>query len=190
MFVYATVQRRSIPVVRRFSTARPLRGCAAVARSQGEGEQVGRNRIGALGLSVMVALSFVAAACSDSSNPSASTGGGGNGNINATEKDFSITLDSSEAPAGTVKFTINNTGPSVHEFVVFKTDLAPDKLPLVSGAVDEEGEGVTHIDEVEDIAVDATETLSVSLEAGKYVVICNVPGHYVAGMHAPLTVGG
>ena len=49
--------------------------------------------------------------------------------------------------------------------------------------------GVTHVDEVEDIAVGATESLTLTLEAGNYVVICNIPGHYLAGMHAALTVG-
>ena len=64
--------------------------------------------------------------------------------------DFSIELSTTEVPAGAVTFDISNEGPSVHEFVVFKTDLAPDHLPVTSGAVDEEGEGLEPVDEVED----------------------------------------
>ena len=118
-------------------------------------------------------------------------GGDDNGGstVDATEKDFAIGVDPATAPAGTIDFEINNAGPSVHEFVVFQTDLAPDQLPVNDdGTVNEEGKGVTHIDEVEDIAVGATESLSVDLDAGNYLLICNLPGHYKAGMHAPITV--
>jgi uncharacterized cupredoxin-like copper-binding protein len=122
---------------------------------------------------------------SGSSTQSSSTSGG----VGATEKDFAIALDSSTTSAGSVTFDITNQGPSVHEFVVFKTDLAPEDLPLNDdGTVDEEGKGVKHIDEVEDIAAGANETLTTNLDAGSYVVICNLPGHYQQGMHAPLTV--
>jgi uncharacterized cupredoxin-like copper-binding protein len=30
--------------------------------------------------------------------------------------------------------------------------------------------------------------LTVDLDPGNYVVICNIPGHYAAGMHAELTI--
>jgi uncharacterized cupredoxin-like copper-binding protein len=144
---------------------------------------------------IVITLALVAAACGSDNEPSSggTTGGGsagGGATVTATEKDFAIALDSSQAGAGAVTFSITNDGPSVHEFVVFKTDLAPDQLPLANGSVDEEGQGVEHIDEVEDIAVGSTQTLNVNLDAGKYVVICNIAGHYAAGMHAPLTIGG
>ena len=121
-------------------------------------------------------------------SPSESSPAAG-GTVNVTEKDFSIAVDPTSATAGTVDFAISNEGPSVHEFVVFKTDLAPDALPTSSdGSVDEEGEGVTHIDEKEDIAVGSSTTLDVTLDAGNYVLICNLPGHYASGMHVALTV--
>jgi uncharacterized cupredoxin-like copper-binding protein len=73
--------------------------------------------------------------------------------------------------------------------VIFKTDLAPDALPLGDdGNVDEEGEGVEHIDEIEDITGGSTQSLTVTLDAGNYVFICNLPGHYQQGMHAAFTV--
>jgi uncharacterized cupredoxin-like copper-binding protein len=148
-------------------------------------------------VSALSVLALVAAACGGDDN----TGGGessaatttaapaGSGTVNATEKDFAIALDSSTATSGQVDFEITNEGPSTHEFVVFKTDLAPDALPLnKDGDVDEEGKGVKHIDEVEDIAAGSSESLDVNLDPGSYVVICNLPGHYKLGMHAPLTV--
>jgi Sulfocyanin (SoxE) domain len=150
-----------------------------------------------LGVMSVAVLAMVTAACGGdegggggSASPGiASEAAGGARTVNATEKDFAIALDTSTAGSGQVDFEITNEGPSTHEFVVFETDLAPDALPLnKDGDVDEEGKGVTHIDEVEDIASGSTESLDVSLETGGYVVICNLPGHYKLGMHAPLTV--
>jgi hypothetical protein len=40
--------------------------------------------------------------------------------------------------------------------------------------VDETGEGVTLQDEIEDIEVGDTQTLTVDLAAGSYVLICNI----------------
>jgi uncharacterized cupredoxin-like copper-binding protein len=126
------------------------------------------------------ALSVAFAGCSSS------------GGVKATESDFKIVLDKTSASSGDVTFNVNNDGPSTHEFVVFKTDLPEASLPTKkeNGAVivDEEGQGVTHIDEVEDVAKGASEDLTVNLKPGKYVVLCNLPTHYQLGMHASFTV--
>ena len=95
------------------------------------------------------------------------------------------------APAGPVTFHIKNGGTTLHEFVVVRTDLSAGKLPVASSApeVDEDSEDLTSVDEVENIAAGSTADLKVDLPAGHYVVICNVPGHYSAGMHTDFTVG-
>jgi uncharacterized cupredoxin-like copper-binding protein len=114
---------------------------------------------------------------------------GSGASVDVTEKDFAIAISPSSAPSGDITFNIHNDGPSTHEFVIFKTDLAPDALPTNDdGTVNEEGEGVEHIDEVEDIAPDSDATLDVNLEPGSYVFVCNLPGHYQAGMHTMFTV--
>ena len=114
----------------------------------------------------------------------ASCGGDDEGGVSATLADFSITLDSDSAPAGEVAFDVTNDAEQTHEFVVFQTDLAADQLPTdENGDVDEEGEGVTLVDEIEDIEGGSSESLSVNLDAGSYVLICNLPGHYQQGMH-------
>lgn len=124
-------------------------------------------------------------ACSSSSSSSSSAGSTAGG-VSATEMDFSITLSSSTATAGPVTFNISNEGPSTHEFVVIQTDDAPDALPVKNGTVDESG--LTIVDENEDVAPGTTATLPVDLKAGSYVIICNVSGHYEAGMHTGFTV--
>lgn len=132
-----------------------------------------------------------AASASTSTSPAcASFSPGATGGIGATEHDFAITLDPTEGTAGSTTFNIQNQGPSTHEFVVFKTDIPQDQLPLnkEGNEVDEEAPGLTAVDEVEDIAACATETLTVDLQPGSYVMICNITSHYGLGMHAAFTV--
>ncbi len=131
-----------------------------------------------LGLAVTAVL--LLAACG-------SAGASGGGTIHATLKDNIITVDQSTVSAGTVVFDVKNAGTMPHEFVVIKTDLAPDKLPPSTsepGQVLEDGS----VGEVEDVAVGASKQLSLTLEPGKYVAICNLPGHYALGMRVGFTV--
>jgi uncharacterized cupredoxin-like copper-binding protein len=137
-----------------------------------------------LAIAVVAFATLGAVACSSSSSSSSSAGGAGG--VSATEKDFAISLASSTASAGSVTFNISNEGPSTHEFVVIQTDDAPDALPTKNGTVNEDG--LTVVDEQEDIAPSTTATLTTNLDAGSYVIICNLPGHYEAGMHTAFTV--
>lgn len=149
----------------------------------------------AAGITTVIAvLALVAGACGDDDGGE-ETGAGGA--IEITLQEFAVLPSPDSAPAGEVTFNVTNIGPEdVHEFVVFATDLAPDKLPTApDGSVDETGEGVELIDEIEDIAVDATPTLTVTLDAGSYVLICNIVEeegadtivHYQQGMRVGFT---
>ena len=152
-------------------------------------------------VAVFAALALIAAACSsdDEGEATGTTGGAAGGaTVDVTLQEFAVVPASESAPAGDVTFSVTNEGPEdVHEFVVFQTDLAPDALPTApDGSVDEEGEGVELIDEIEDIAVGDTPTLTVSLDAGSYVLICNIVEdegdetivHYQQGMRTGFTV--
>jgi uncharacterized cupredoxin-like copper-binding protein len=124
----------------------------------------------------------------------AATGGAGNagpGAITATESDFKIDVSASSAAPGPVTFHVTNSGAQIHEFVIIKTDLAQDALPTDDSGneVKEDGAGLTVVDEVEDLAPGASEDLTATLDAGNYVLICNVAGHYQLGMHTAFTVG-
>lgn len=142
-------------------------------------------------------LALMGVACSDddtagSSVSPAATGGP----VAITLQEFAVGTVPATAPAGSVTFDIENKGPDdKHEFVVFKTDLAPDQLPTVAnGSVDEEGAGLELIDEVEEIAPGDTGNLTVDLGAGSYVFICNIydkaekEAHYQEGMRTGFTV--
>jgi uncharacterized cupredoxin-like copper-binding protein len=112
-------------------------------------------------------------------------------NVNATVADFQITLDKTSASAGVVAVHVSGKGPSQHELVAFKTDLAPDALPVdpATSKMDEANPAVEHFSpEAEKIDAGGLKSINLNLPAGKYVFICNVPGHYKLGMHAAFTV--
>jgi uncharacterized cupredoxin-like copper-binding protein len=114
--------------------------------------------------------------------------GGDDGDVSVTLADFTVTADPTSAPSGDVTFDVTNDAEQTHEFVVVQTDLAPDALPTdEDGNVDEEGEGITPIDEVEDVEGGSSQSLTVNLDAGSYVLFCNLPGHYQQGMHTSFT---
>ena len=106
---------------------------------------------------------------------------------------YKFALDKDSVPAGEVTFYVHNDAADLtHEMVIFKTDLPADQLPLNDeGIVDEEAAGLTLIDEAADIEPGASKNLTVNLEAGNYVLVCNIDSnemHYSHGMYAPFTV--
>jgi uncharacterized cupredoxin-like copper-binding protein len=115
--------------------------------------------------------------------------GGGSGKVNVNLGVFKIDMPST-IKAGQVTFHVTNSDSSdTHEFIVFKTDLPADKLPLDStGNVDVNAQGLTQIGEIPGMAPGDVKDLTVTLQPGKYVAICNLPGHYQAGMYAGFTV--
>jgi uncharacterized cupredoxin-like copper-binding protein len=128
-------------------------------------------------VAVLSVLALVAGACSS-----------GSGGIDATVQDFAISLGESDVTSGEVTFDIHNDGPSTHEFVVVRTDAAPDALPLTSAGDEVDEEQVEGVGEEEDIPAGSDVSLTLDLAPGSYVVICNITGHYNQGMHAALTV--
>lgn len=155
---------------------------------------------------IVVALAFAAAACgpnaptaptpiaASATTPSAPVSASAPPSpppVAVTVKDFSIAMERSTVGSGFVTFVITNEGPSTHEFVLFLTDMAADKLPLENGEVNEESSDLELEGEAEGIVPGPTTSiLRPNLPPGHYAVICNVPGHYLAGMHTELTVTG
>lgn len=125
-------------------------------------------------------------------------GGGEETTLRVTLQEFAVLPAESSAPAGQVTFEVENTGPAdPHEFVVIRTDLAPDALPIgEDGGVDEEGEGIEVLGEIEEFPVGETMSRNFDLEAGNYVFICNIveeedgelEAHYQLGMRTAFTV--
>jgi len=118
--------------------------------------------------------------------PSATPGGGAPTSLSVTMTEFAVKVDKSDAPAGSVVFKTTNGGTIDHELRVIKTDLAADKLPLAGATVDETKVQVAGT--LEQLKASSSKDLTLTLQAGHYVLICNVAGHYQLGMHTDLTV--
>jgi uncharacterized cupredoxin-like copper-binding protein len=134
---------------------------------------------------IVAILAIVASSCGDDEET-----------VQITLQEFAVAADPASVPAGSVTFEATNEGPDdVHEFVVIATDLAVTELPTVEdGSVDETGEGLEVIGEIEDIPVDETQSVTLDLEAGSYALICNIydadedEAHYQEGMRTSFTV--
>ena len=142
-------------------------------------------------LPAVIAAALALTSCNDSTAPSPVT-------VNATVREFNITLDRASAPRGTVIFHVNNAGQDTHEFLVIRTDRAPNALPTeADGSYQENGAGTQLLDEIEEIPPGATRDLTLDLTEGNHVIICNmvmteddgtVEVHYQLGMHTAFRV--
>ena len=92
--------------------------------------------------------------------------------------------------AGTVTFTITNSGTIQHELLVFKSGLAPAAYPTdKAGNIVEDAPGITLLSDGENIDPGASQTRTVNLsKPGKYLFVCNIPGHFRSGMFSVVTV--
>src|SRR5438105_9558950 len=126
-------------------------------------------------------LTIIAAACAAGPSDTSETP-----NVYIDMSDFKIAADHPTIAAGHVVIGIRNHASTAHELKVIKTDLAPDQLPVdaATAKVTEDGK----VGELLNIAGGASRKLVLELTPGKYVLFCNVAGHYQLGMHAALEV--
>jgi uncharacterized cupredoxin-like copper-binding protein len=107
-----------------------------------------------------------------------------------------ITTNRNSIPAGTTSFRVTNRGGMTHELIVIPLrdgeaagvrTVGADSRVAESSSVGEasrscsagEGEGITP---------GATSWVTLTLAPGRYELLCNLPGHYAAGMFTELTV--
>jgi uncharacterized cupredoxin-like copper-binding protein len=100
-----------------------------------------------------------------------------------TLDDFAIKPKTTSLNAGKVEFDVKNTGKTAHEFLVIDTSKPAARLGHGS-RVPEKG----NIGETGNLKPGQSKTLVLNLRKGHYAVICNDPGHYMAGMHRDLHV--
>jgi uncharacterized cupredoxin-like copper-binding protein len=104
--------------------------------------------------------------------------------------EYGFTLRPAALPAGEILFIVRNQGTIPHELVMFKTKSADAALPLgKDGSLDEESPQIENVvDSGSALKPGETRWLTAELEPGSYVIVCNLPGHYHAGMHLAVTV--
>jgi len=128
--------------------------------------------------SALVVLGF---ALTSSSGPS--------GDVSVSLTNFRISMPQTLHPGHHV-FAVVNNGNVTHEFVVFRTDLNANALPLrPDGSVNEESPLLHDVaDSGSSLEPQAGRSVPGTLSPGHYVAVCNLPGHYRLGMRLNLTV--
>lgn len=110
--------------------------------------------------------------------------------IDVTLRDFRISETTADVGDGDVDLRVHNAAPATHEFVVVRTDLAPDRLPIGTDGLSVDEDRLQAVDEIPELNSGATDTLSVHLAPGHYVFFCNLEGHYLGGMRGAFEVTG
>jgi uncharacterized cupredoxin-like copper-binding protein len=145
-----------------------------------------RGRVAVLGCAAVAGL----AGCGGATARLAAGGGSSDRApaVAVTEHDFRIAMSAASVAAGAVTLRIRNAGPDEHELIVARA--RADGLPLRHDGftVDEEALGHGEPGSVEPQQPGATTLLHLDLPPGRYVLFCNMEGHYMAGMHTALVV--
>lgn len=148
-----------------------------------------------IGLAAVLVVGAALSACS-SSEPAqqadataAGTPAAAKATVGVTLKDFGVAAAPASAAAGSVTFSVQNSGAIPHEFVVVKSDLAADKLPQFEQKIVDEQQ-VEVIAKTAPLDAGKKQDLTAMLQPGKYVLICNVASHYVSGMYTAFEVTG
>jgi uncharacterized cupredoxin-like copper-binding protein len=112
-------------------------------------------------------------------------GGMGRGMMGA----MSVRTNVTSVKAGKVTFEVTNLSRSiVHEMIVVAVENPNAPLPYDYNTGQIPEKQVKMLGETEEMQPNAEKTITIDLKPGAYLVICNVPGHYAAGMWTPLTV--
>ena len=102
--------------------------------------------------------------------------------------EWKVTVDGT-IKSGKTDLAITNTGVAPHELLVFKSDLDPSAYPTdAAGDIKEKGAGVTLVSDGDNIDPAGSQTRSIDLAPGKYLFVCNIPGHFKQGMFTVVTV--
>jgi uncharacterized cupredoxin-like copper-binding protein len=100
-----------------------------------------------------------------------------------------IALDRDSAPAGKVTFrAVNESKDQVHELIVVRTESAQAALPYDEKKAEVIEKRIHHLGEIADLKPGRSGAMTLSLRPGAYLLICNQPGHYKAGMSMAFTV--
>ena len=143
-------------------------------------------------LAALFSLSVTAAACGgdkDEEAPETLTGTSSEATaVDVSLKEFAVGLSADSAPAGTVTFNLTNDGAVLHNLRVIRTEDDPGDLPVDENTFMVDEAQVDVAASSDDVDMGQTGEVTADLEAGSYVLICNTPTHYDAGMHAAFTV--
>lgn len=102
---------------------------------------------------------------------------------------MTLSLDKASVPAGDVTFKVHNSAMTEeHEMVLVKLKSANDQIPYNAAKHRVDESKLKSLGEVSDLKPGKDGQLKVKLAAGNYLLLCNIKGHFEAGMKANFTV--
>ena len=102
---------------------------------------------------------------------------------------MTLQVDRTRLQPGKVTFEVTNQSQDqIHEMLVLRTDAAGQPLPYDARNEKVIEENTQDLGEVADLDPGKGGTLTLDLQPGHYILICNQPGHFMHGMKADLTV--
>ena len=105
------------------------------------------------------------------------------------DKKMGMKLDVNAVKAGNVVFVVTNDAKSTsHEVILVKLKAKGEQLPFDKAKHRIDEKQINSIGEISNLKPGANGQLKANLVAGDYLLICNIKGHYEAGMVATLTV--
>jgi len=111
------------------------------------------------------------------------------GMINKPDGSQFMSLSRSSVHAGPVMFkVINHSADMVHEFLVVQTSLDPNAFPMKPDGSEVDETKLKGVTELGDLNPGKSGEMSAVPKPGRYVMFCNQPGHFQAGMFAILAV--
>lgn len=146
---------------------------------------------------MLCATVLLAAGCGGSDSDSGDSGGSSSsdsaeaaelpeGTIGVELGEFFVKPSSDTVAAGEVTFQVKNGGSASHELVIYRTDEAADALDQDGGVAKLDDAKV--IEDTDELSAGDDTEVTVTLEAGKYLLLCNLPGHYQSGQVVAFTV--
>jgi uncharacterized cupredoxin-like copper-binding protein len=132
---------------------------------------------------LVLALAVVPALTSGCGTNSSANPPSDAGAVHAALGDYRIATSTTDPATSRVTFAVRNVGKVKHEFVVLQTN-----KPAASLGDGKRVPETGHVGELGDLRPGQSKRLTLRLKPGHYALICNLPGHYAAGMHQDFTV--
>ena len=102
---------------------------------------------------------------------------------------MAVRLDKPTVKAGKIRFEVANLSQAWrHEMVVVAVDDPNAPLPYDYNTARVPEDKLKVLGEVDELEAGKSGSLEVKLEPGSYLLVCNLPGHYAAGMVGLITV--
>jgi len=145
-------------------------------------------RARSLAAMALALLPLPLAACGGNGAKASALGDGRMTQVRVTVTDYAIVPDPATTVAGRVTFRAQNAGTDEHEMEVFRTDLEAGDIPVVEDRIAPQVPGLERIGEIEELDAGYAGVLTLDLPAGRYMLICDEPGHFRDGMWAEFQV--